>query len=164
MPPVRRREELEGYLEGVRVRLAPPEIEERAALLAEWARARDALRAGRLAEAEALLRTIDGALDAQRLETVVVERPRGLTGYRTLGGAEVPPGPEEEALANRIRLIGRLATVRAAAGGDVVAVRGDLAKAQAAYARGDRAEARRLVDRAHGRLEALDPERRERSP
>jgi predicted lipid-binding transport protein (Tim44 family) len=72
----------------------------------------------------------------------------------------VPPGPEEERLANRIRLVGRLAAVRESSGADVRQVREHLTAAQTAYDRGDRNAARREVDRAHQLLESDAPEGR----
>lgn len=155
MPARRRRaEELEGYLEGVRARLAllPPSGPGTPGLRSQWERAREALRRGRSEEADRGLRSIDEALDRLRSETTVFQRPRGLTGYTPIGDREVPPGPEEEPLENRLRVLTRLSGVRASEGRDVGPVLRALASARAALDRGDPAVARQYLDTA---LDAL---------
>lgn len=160
------RDDLEGYLVGVSRRL-----EERTAahgpdpaLVEELAAARKALHAGRLSEADRKLRALDARLDADRPEVEMQDHPRGLIGYVPKGDRGVPPTAEEEPLANRIRLIGRLATVRAAEGRDVTVARRLLTEAQAAYDAGDRPLARRKVDDAHRRLDPDPPDAASRRP
>ncbi len=150
-----RREELEGYLEGVRIRIdaLDPSDALKARLRPRWTGAREAWQRGALDEAESGLLGIDAELDRARDETEVVERPRGLVAYTPIGGREAPPGPEEEPLANRLRLLVRLAAVRASHGRDVSEAQALLAAAHRAYERGDRAAARAEADRAHALLE-----------
>lgn len=149
------RAELEGYLIGVERRLAERTAEGPVdpELGRELAEARTALRAGRLREADERLRRLDGRLDALRPEMEMVDRPRGLVGYVPKGDRGVPPTPEEDALANRIRLVGRLASLRAAEGREVAGALAALRRAQTAYDRGDREEARRALDAAHRALD-----------
>jgi hypothetical protein len=147
--------DLEGYLEGVTRRLAErrqagtPEPELEAALTG----ARAALRRKAWSEADARLRAIDARLDAGREEMELTEHPRGLVGYVALGSRGVPPASEEEALANRIRLLVRLASVRRSVGGEVDTALRHLEAARRAYDTGDRATARREADAAHRLLE-----------
>ena len=151
------RDELEGYLVGVARRLEELEVAE-PPLTAALAEARRSLRAGRLADADRQLRAIDAALDRRRPEMEMLDRPRGLVGYTPKGDRGVPPGPEEEPLQNRLRLVGRLASLREAEGHEVGEARRLLTEAQRAYDAGDRATARRRVDDAH---RILDPTGRE---
>ncbi|HTT26758.1 MAG TPA: hypothetical protein VMH90_07355, partial [Thermoplasmata archaeon] len=115
-PPTR--EDLEGYLVGVRRRVG----ERRTAgtidpaLGAELRAAEASLRAGELAEADRRLRRLDARLDELTPEVEMTDRPRGLVGFRTVGDPGVPPGPEEDPLANRLVLVGRLAAVRESQG------------------------------------------------
>lgn len=148
--------DLEGYLEGVRRRLAERRAAGRpeAALEQQLEEARGSLRRRALAEADRRLRAIDAALDLGREERELTDRPRGLVSYVPLRGRGVPPGSEEEGLANRIRLLGRLAAVRRAGGVGIEAALRHLAAAQRAYDEGDRATARREADEAHRLLEA----------
>ena len=145
------RDDLEGYFVGVarRVEERRAEAPLEPAVDTELKAARAALDAGRLAEADERLRALDGLLDARTPEMEMLDRPRGLVGYVPLGDRGVPPESEEEPLANRIRLVGRLASLRASEGTDVREARRELARAQAAYDAGDRPAARAAVDRAH---------------
>ena len=156
--PTRRpdRDELEGYLVGVGRRLEEvrsagqpdPDLE------ATLRKARVAVHANALDEADRLLRSIDAALDARRPEMEMLDRPRGLVGYTPIGDRGVPPGPEEEPLANRMRLVARLASLRESEGRDVGTARRHLREADAAYRAGDLAVARRCLDAAHRILDA----------
>jgi hypothetical protein len=159
MPGTRHPAELEGYLEGVARRLH--ELRQagtpREDLEEQWRNARSAFRAGQLPTTDRVLRAVDAELDLQRTEQELTEIPRGLVGYVAKGDRGTPPGPEEEPLANRLRLLARLAGLRQAQGHDVAeAIRG-LDRAQTAYRRGDRVEARREADRAHALLEREVP-------
>jgi hypothetical protein len=155
MPTARHAAELEGYLEGVARRLAErrrdgtpsPELE------ARWAEAKATFRRRDGEATDRILRGIDAELDALHVEQELTEIPRGLVGYTPKGDRGAPPGPEEEPLANRLRLLVRLAALRQASGHDVGAALAGLARAQAAYAAGDRVLARREADDAHRRLE-----------
>lgn len=156
MGSARGADELEGYLEGVRRRVG-----ERRALGPidpDWVRrlsdAEQALRAGDLEVADRILRALDAVLDSLREEVELTERPRGLVGYVPRGNRGVPPGPEEEALANRIRLVVRLLAVRESEGLVLEEARRGLERARQAYAAGDRATARLEVDRAHELVES----------
>ncbi len=157
--------ELEGYLEGVRHRIAAldPAASLSAELLAQWEEAQSAFRHGALARAERLLRAIDEVLDAGREEIEVFQRPRGLVGYRTTGEREVPVPSEEDPLANRLRLLSRLCALRASQGRGTEIARNALAEARSALERGDPASARRALDRALDDLEGPRPERPRRT-
>jgi hypothetical protein len=148
-------EDLEGYVVGVRRRIEerraegaiPPDLER------DLAVAESMLRAGDLAGADAELRRLDERIDALTPEVEMTDRPRGLVGFRTTGEPGVPLGREEDPIANRWVLVGRLATIRESQGHDVAEARRLLAEAERAYEAGDRPGARRAVDRAHGLLE-----------
>lgn len=156
-PP--RREEVEGFLEGVTLRVAhaaPAERERHAASLAE---ARRGLALGRLHDAEARLVAIDQALAEAEGEPELSEFPRGLVGYVAKGDRGHPTPDDEEPMANRIRVIARLIEVRRSEGRPVEAWVKALREAQAAYADGDRARAKRLCDSLLGEVETDGPRR-----
>ena len=149
------RAELEGYAEGLRVRLraagAPrPDVHE---LLRD---ADAALRNGKLAEADQLLRQADAAIGPRRTDVEVFQRPRGLVGYRSSTGPEGTVTLEEEPLANRMLIVGRLLAVQKSRGAEVGALVARLHRAEAAYRAGDRATAKRETDAVHEALERLD--------
>ncbi|MCI4367917.1 MAG: hypothetical protein L3K08_09200, partial [Thermoplasmata archaeon] len=133
-------EDLEGYLVGVERRVAERKADGTGApsLEADLARARSALRGGDLVEADRRLRDLDERLDAILPEVEMTDRPRGLVGFRTVGDPGVPLGREEDPIANRLLLVGRLATIRDSQGIDVREARRLLAEAEAAYRDGDR--------------------------
>ena len=154
------RDDLEGYFVGVGRRIAERRTEGEldASFNAELAKARAALNGGRLEEADRILRALDARLDVLTPEMEMLDRPRGLVGYTPIGDRGVPPSIEEEPLANRIRLVARLASLRESEGRDVRAARRHLADARSAYESGDRPAARRSLDEAHRLLDEVgDP-------
>ncbi len=72
--------------------------------------------------------------------------PRGLAGYVSSGPADEEPSPEEDRTANRLKLAGRLLSVLRSQGRDVDREVRELTEAEAAFARGDKPLATRLVD------------------
>jgi hypothetical protein len=153
-------EDLEGYLTGVRIRLterrAAGDVD--ASLDRELARAEAALQSGALDVADQLLRALDERLDALTPEVEMLDRPRGLVGFTTVGDPGIPMGAEEDPIANRLILVGRLATLRASQGREVGLALRLLAEARQAHTAGDRPAARRAVDRAHALLEIDEAE------
>lgn len=143
-PP--RRDELEGFLEGVRLRLVELPAEARAPAKQRLAEAERLLQAGALRDAEAALSALDAELDARQEEPELAEFPRGLVSYVPLGDRGTPTPEDDEPIANRIRLVSRLIEVRRAEGRDVAGWVAALTEARAAYAAGDRAAARRRCD------------------
>ena len=141
-------EDLEGFLAGLRAlaesrrragepdATASPRLEEGARLLA----------LGRLAEAEAALRSAEERFAERTPEVELVEFPRGLVGYVPAGQRGAPPEREEDQLSNRLLLVQRLVTVRRREGGQVDELVARLNEAESAYLRGERTRARRLVD------------------
>ena len=140
------REEVEGFLEGVTLRLAHASSEDRARHGAALAEAQHCLNRGQLVEAEALLVAIDAALETAEGEPELSEFPRGLVGYVPKRDRGHPTPDDEEPIANRIRLVARLIEVRRSEGRDVEEWVGALRNAQGAYSSGDRPKARRLCD------------------
>jgi hypothetical protein len=151
-PP--RRDEVEGFLDGVTHRLdhAPPEQQQLHA--AALASAQGLLARGRLAEAESALVAIDRALQRAEGEPELSEFPRGLVGYVPTGDRGHPTPDDEEPTANRIRLVARLIEVRRSEGRDVEPWVAALRTAQSAYADGDRPRARRLCDAVLSEVES----------
>jgi hypothetical protein len=154
------REEVEGFLEGVTLRLAHSGPEDRARHAAALAEAKHCLHRGQLVEAEALLVAIDAALEAAEGEPELSEFPRGLVGYVPKGDRGHPIPEDEEPVANRIRLVARLIEVRRSEARDVEEWVRALREAQAAYQSGDRARARRLCDAVLREVETELPPRR----
>ena len=140
------REEVEGFLEGVTLRLAHASSEDRARHGPTLAEAKHCLNRGQLVEAEALLVAVDSALEAAEGEPELSEFPRGLVGYVPTGDRGHPTPEDEEPVANRIRLLARLIDVRRSEGRDVARWVRALGEARAAYDAGDRPGARRRCD------------------
>ena len=101
---------------------------------------------GRFDEAEEALIEADRLLDEGESEQELTERPRGFVGYSPVGDPGVPPGVDEDPLANRILLVGRLLTLARAGGTAVDDLRAELAEAERAFRAGDRAGARARLD------------------
>ena len=140
------RREIEGFLEGLTLRVAKSDPPERERLRPDLEEAGRRLDQGELTEAEEILVRIDRALDESEGEPELSEFPRGLVSYVPTGDRGHPTPEEEEPIANRIRLVSRLIEVRRSQGRDVQPWVGALNAARDAYASGDRARARRLTD------------------
>jgi hypothetical protein len=153
-------EEVEGFLDGLTLRVDHSPTEERTRHLPALAEARGHLAQGHLVEAEALLVGIDRALDESEGEPELSEFPRGLVSYVPTGDRGLPTSDEEEPTANRIRLVARLIEVRRSEGRAVESWVGALRAAQDAYADGDRKRARRLCDAVLSDVEAAPADRR----
>ncbi|MGB7124119.1 MAG: hypothetical protein WBE40_04600 [Thermoplasmata archaeon] len=89
----------------------------------------------------------------KRGEGEVTQWPRGLVGYVSSGPEDETPSPDEDRTGNRLRLAARLLSVLRSQGRDVDREVRELAAADAAYSRGDRAGATRLVDRLFADLD-----------
>jgi hypothetical protein len=140
------REEVEGFLEGVTLRLAHASVAERGRHDASLSKAKRCLERGDLVGAESRLVAIDSALQAAEGEPELSEFPRGLVGYVAKGDRGHPTRDDEEPLANRIRLVARLIEVRRSEGRDVEEWVRALGEAQRAYTEGDRPTARHRCD------------------
>ncbi|MCI4340502.1 MAG: hypothetical protein L3J73_04475 [Thermoplasmata archaeon] len=138
--------EVEGFLEGLTLRVAKAAPADRARHTPSLSEARHRLERDDLAGAEAVLIEIDGALDTAEGEPELSEFPRGLVSYVATGDRGHPTPDEEEPTANRIRLVARLIEVRRADGRSVEPWVQALTAARDAYAQGDRREARRICD------------------
>jgi hypothetical protein len=149
------RDEIEGFLEGVTLRLDQSPREEQARHRAALTEAQHLLHRGRLVEAEALLVAVDAALESAEGEPELSEFPRGLVGYVPTGDRGHPTPEDEEPTANRIRLVARLIEVRRADGREVEGWVAALRAAQGAYAEGDRPRARRLCDAVLREVESI---------
>jgi hypothetical protein len=155
-------EELAGFLAGLSSSL---DAERRAGhprpgLEAELARARGALERGDRSGASDRLERIASTLGEERKESELVDRPRGLVGYVPVGERGSAVGDADDPLANRRRLVLRLADLVEL---DPVA-RGrlleELRTAEAELARGDRGAARARIDAAHRHVEQAAARRR----
>jgi len=151
------REDVEGFLEGVSYRVAQQPADVRGELVPEIARAVAALRDSDLTTAETILLAADRRMDEVEGERELAEFPRGLVDYVPIGDRGRPTPNDDDPLANRIRLVGRLLDVRRSQGRDVDAATETIRSAEAALARGDRGAARSLCDRAHATAEADTP-------
>ncbi|MGI0131573.1 MAG: hypothetical protein ACREDK_00515 [Thermoplasmata archaeon] len=151
-------DELDGLLEGLRALAATRRREGRADASAEklLVRAADALHHHRDPEAETFLLTAERILREQSPEVELLEFPRGLVGYVPSGERGAPPQRDEEQLSNRLLLVQRLLAVRRAEGASLDDLVERLNEAEAAYRKGDRSTARRLVDAVHDRLDMGD--------
>lgn len=145
--------EVEGYLEGVRHRLAHTDPERRRRLAPALEVAVDLLRAGDTAGTMRELQAIDDELLDEEPE--LTELPRGLVGYVPKGGAGVPISEDEDPLRNRLILLGRIATILARGGRDCTGAIQELTEADAALGRGERGEARARGTAAQVLLEAV---------
>jgi hypothetical protein len=152
-----RREDVEGFLEGVDYRVRQFRGAERPELDSDLARARSAVDAADLATGEAILLAIDRRIDGLEGERELAEFPRGLVDYVAVGDRGHPTPNEEDPLANRIRLVGRLLDVRRSQGRDVGGATRTIREAEAALGRGDRGAARSLCDAAHAAAESTAP-------
>ncbi|HEY6239017.1 MAG TPA: hypothetical protein VIZ68_07530 [Thermoplasmata archaeon] len=152
-----RREDVEGFLEGVAYRVQNFRGAGRPGLESELARARSAVDASDLANGESILLAIDRRLDGLEGERELAEFPRGLVDYVAVGDRGHPTPNEEDPLANRIRLVGRLLDLRRSQGRDVAGATRTIREAEAALGRGDRGAARSLCDAAHTAAESSGP-------
>jgi hypothetical protein len=82
----------------------------------------------------------------KRGEGEVTQWPRGLVGYVSSGPEDETPSPDEDRTGNRLHLAARLLSVLRSQGRDVDRELRELTEAEAAFSRGDRARATRLVD------------------
>ena len=87
----------------------------------------------------------------------MTEWPRGLVEYVPSGPEDGTPSPEEDRTANRLRLAARLLSVLRSQGREVDREVRELAEAEDAFARGERARATRLVDRLFADLDERPP-------
>jgi hypothetical protein len=146
--------ELEGLLAGLTHRLAVApagKAHEQAAALAATGRA--ALDRGQWVEAREALLAAHERLDVEEPESELREFPRGLVGYVARGDRGVPVGPEEDPVANRLRLALRLAAVLRRDGVSTAPIDERLRQAEAHYREGERGAAVRATDEALGLLE-----------
>ncbi len=150
-----RREELEGFAEGLRYRLARLEDPDRGDLTAEFHVGEVALERGGLEEAERTFRAVAKRLDAREKEMELVEMPRGLVDYQPVGDRGVPPDRDEEPVSNRLLLVQRLAQVRRSEGFPVEHIVRRLAVAEEEYRLGHRARARAIADEVHRELDRM---------
>lgn len=159
------REEVEGFLEGLRALAVRRRREGRPEPEAERLvdSASTALRDGRIEAAERNLLDAERRFADQEPEVELLEYPRGLVGYVPSGERGAPPAREEEQLSNRLLLIQRLLQVRRSEGRDVEALVRRLNEAEDAYRRGDRARARAVVDAVQDELDRSEGGARERS-
>jgi hypothetical protein len=88
-----------------------------------------------------------------RGEGEVTQWPRGLVDYVPKGPPESPPAPEEDRTKNRLLLAARLLSLLRSRGENVEQFVRDLARAQRAFAQGDRRQAAEQVDRLLGELD-----------
>jgi hypothetical protein len=159
------RAELEGYLTGIDWTLAnAPDTPTTGSARRERDHARHALSEGELRRAEEHLRRAEELLEENAEEVELIERPRGLIGYVPHGSAGRAPSAEEDPLANRLRLVERLWTLRRSQGRPVERWLEDLNAAATALRAGDRLEARRRIDRVHAALADDRPAATERAP
>jgi hypothetical protein len=93
----------------------------------------------------------------RRGEGEVTQWPRGLTGYVSKGPAEETPSADEDRVANRLKLAGRLIAVLRSQGHEVDPWIRRLREAEAALRSGDRAGAVAHLDRLLGDLERASP-------
>jgi hypothetical protein len=156
-PP--QRDEVEGFLDGVAHRVASAPSDHRASWGAELARARRLLASGDLVGTAAVLTALDQVIDAYEGEPELAQFPRGLVGYLPVGDRGHPTPVEDEPIANRLKLLGRLLEVRRSEGRNVDGPLATLREAELAYRSGDRTAARRLGDEAHRTLEREDDAR-----
>ncbi|HYK93661.1 MAG TPA: hypothetical protein VEY07_06430, partial [Thermoplasmata archaeon] len=132
----------------------PPADTESRRLVTE---ARESIRRGEWAHAEELLEAASARMSAARPESELREWPRGLVSYREIGARGEPPGPEEDPVANRLLLVQRLLSVRAAQGRSVDRLTRLLNEVDRELRAGRRDRARELLDEVHRALEADDP-------
>jgi len=144
-------DELAGYLEGVRHRVAEASPERRPSWERQLRAAEASLARGDRVEAEERLAALDDQMIGEEPE--LSEYPRGLVGYVPVGTSGTPRSPEEDPLPNRLILLGRLAMIEQSRGRDATAALARLQDARAALDAGDRAAARRIADEVHGELE-----------
>ncbi len=144
-------DELAGYLEGVRHRVAGSPPDRRLSWARQLRAAEAAFARGDRAEAEERLAALDDQMVGDEPE--LSEFPRGLVGYVPVGDTGTPRPEEEDPLPNRLTLLGRLAMVEQSRGRDVRQALAQLKEAHAALSVGDRATARRIADEVHSDLE-----------
>lgn len=144
--------ELEGFLAGLRHRLAAGPDDP--GLRRRLAEAELALTAHAPERALAILSEVEDRLDAREPEEELRERPRGLVSFRRPTADPLAPTPaEEDPLANRLLLVGRLLAVRARAGDRVDDLVAKLRRAEAERRAGRPAVAKKLVDEVHDVLD-----------
>ncbi len=148
-------DELAGYLEGVRHRVAEASPDRRPSWQRQLRAAEAAFARGDRAEAEERLAALDDQMVGEEPE--LSEFPRDLVGYLPVGEIGGPRPEEEDPLPNRLSLLGRLAMVEQSRGRDVGAVLARLTEAHRALSAGDRAGARRIADEVLTELERTGP-------
>lgn len=148
-------DELAGYLEGVRHRVAEASPDRRPSWQRQLRAAEAAFARGDRAEAEERLAALDDQMVGEEPE--LSEFPRGLVGYLPVGEIGGPRPEEEDPLPNRLSLLGRLAMVEQSRGRDVGAVLARLTEAHRALSAGDRGGARRIADEVLTELERTGP-------
>jgi hypothetical protein len=98
-----------------------------------------------------------------RGEGEVTQWPRGLVDYVPKDTPETPPSLEEDRTRNRLLLAARLLSLLRSRGENVDREVVDLARAERAFAEGDRRRATELVERLLGELDRRAPIDRSRS-
>jgi hypothetical protein len=89
----------------------------------------------------------------KRGEGEVTQWPRGLVGYVPSGPEDEAPSADEDRTGNRLHLAARLLSVLRSQGRDVDREIRELTEAEAAFAKGDRPRATRLVDQLFADLD-----------
>jgi hypothetical protein len=144
-------DELAGYLEGVRHRVADSAPDRRPSWERQLRDAEAAWARGDRAECEERLAALDDQMIGEEPE--LSEFPRGLVDYVPVGSAGAPRSEEEDPLPNRLILLGRLAMIEQSQGRDVAPALARLTEARTALAAGNRERARRIADEVHAELE-----------
>jgi hypothetical protein len=150
--------DLEGLLAGLTHRLSSvPSGPGHATVVRLAEEGRVAMRQGKRADALAVLLRAHEILDSEEPEQELREFPRGLIAYLPRGDRGVPAGPDEDAVANRLRLALRLAAVRRRDGVDTGPIEERLREAESFYRAGERTAAVRSINAALGLLERAWP-------
>lgn len=152
-----RPDELDGYATGVAARLAERRaagepLPEGETLLADG---RAAIARQDWPSADRALRAADALLDRTAPEDAVTQWPRGMVRYDAAERRTTLPARAEDHVANRGVLAQRLLSLRRTQGHVVEPLIVKLHEAEAAYARGERTAAQRLIDEVQSELDAL---------
>jgi hypothetical protein len=153
-------DELAGYLEGVRHRVAESPPDRRPSWARQLRAAEAALARGDRTEAEERLAALDDQMVGEEPE--LSEFPRGLVGVVPVGEVGSPRPEEEDPVPNRLILLGRLAMLQHSRGREIGPALARLKVAHEALRAGDRGTARRIADEVQNDLErGPDPARPE---